>query len=71
MPPAVAPEFFEIIDCPTLAKRLCVPTTWIRDQVRSRVPDPIPHLRLGKYVRFRWGSPELQQWLTRRIYNKS
>ena len=28
--------------------------------------DRIPHLRLGKYVRFRWGSPELAQWLARR-----
>jgi hypothetical protein len=26
-------------------------------------------LRFGKYVRFRWQSPELEQWLARRCRN--
>jgi hypothetical protein len=33
--------------------------------------DPIPHLRLGRYIRFRWGSPELEAWLKRRLFAKS
>jgi hypothetical protein len=50
-----------------LARRLAVPTSWIRDQVRSRSQDPLPHVTLGKYVRFLWGSPALEPWMRRRI----
>ena len=38
---------FEIIDSEELAKRWGVPETWVRDQVRRRALDPIPHVRLG------------------------
>jgi len=58
---------FEFIDCPELAKRWKLPESWIREQVRSRASDPIPHIRFGKYVRFRWGSVELDQWAEKRI----
>ena len=43
-----------------------VPESWIREQTRSRSVDPIPHVRLGRYVRFEWNSPELLQWWSRR-----
>ena len=66
--PASALEYFEIVDSEELGKRLALPESWVRDQVRSRVPDPIPHLRFGKYVRFRWNSPELTSWLERRLH---
>jgi hypothetical protein len=55
----------EIMDSAGLAKRWSVPETWVRDQVRSRAQDPIPHVRLGKYIRFEWGSPELNDWWAR------
>ncbi len=58
---------YEFIDCGELARRLAVPTSWIRDQVRSRSQDPLPHVNLGKYVRFLWGSPALELWIRRRI----
>lgn len=58
---------FEIIDPRELARRLSVPTTWVYDQIRSRAEDPIPCLKLGKYRRFRWGSPDLEAWLERRL----
>jgi len=58
---------YEFIDCSELARRLAVPTSWIRDQVRSRSQDPLPHVNLGKYVRFLWGSPALELWIHRRI----
>jgi hypothetical protein len=51
-----------IIDSTELARRWAVPESWIRNQVRPRVPDPIPHVRLGKYVRFEWGGAELKEW---------
>jgi hypothetical protein len=56
----------EIINCARLAQRLTVPETWVREHVRSRSPDPIPHLKFGRYVRFVWDSPELTAWLERR-----
>lgn len=57
---------YEVIDSAELAKRWGLPETWIRDQVRRRAIDPIPCVRLGKYIRFEWGSPELQAWFGRR-----
>ncbi len=59
---------FETIDADELAKRLSLPVTWIREQVRSRATDKIPHLRFGKYVRFEWGSPDLRGWVERHRY---
>ena len=55
-----------IIDSAEMAKRLNLPESWVRDQVRSRAEDPIPCLRFGRYVRFEWGHPELAKWLERR-----
>jgi hypothetical protein len=60
----------ELIESGELAKRLNLPESWIRDQVRSRATDPIPHLRFGRYVRFQWGDPELVKWLERHRTNK-
>ncbi len=57
----------EFIDCGELALRWRLPESWVRDQVRRRTPDPLPHIKFGKYVRFRWGSPELEGWAERRI----
>jgi hypothetical protein len=54
---------YEIIDAKELGRRLSVPWTWIKEGTRSRTTDPIPHLRLGIYVRFEWGSPALNAWL--------
>jgi hypothetical protein len=55
----------EVIDAPELAKRWRVPESWVRSQVRSRTPtaEQIPHLQLGRYVRFEFGSPALDAWL--------
>ncbi len=58
---------YEFIDSRELARRMTVPISWVRDQVRARSQDPLPHINLGKYVRFLWGSPELEDWMARRI----
>ena len=58
---------YEFIDSGELARRWDVPVSWIRDQVRKRAEDPLPHVSLGKYVRFLWRSPELEAWIARRI----
>jgi excisionase family DNA binding protein len=50
-----------------LAAQLRVPVSWIREKTRKRArvrdKDPLPVIRLGKYVRFRLA--EVEQWLTR------
>lgn len=57
----------EIIDAPELARRWNVPVTWVRNHVRTGyTTSPIPHLQLGRYVRFEWGSSALEAWLSRR-----
>lgn len=58
---------FQFITSEQLAEKWNLPASWVREQVRSRAADPLPHVRFGKYVRFRWGSPELEQWAERRI----
>jgi hypothetical protein len=57
----------EIIDSTELAKRLTVPESWIRSYSRERCPKDrrIPALYLGRYVRYEWGSPALESWLSR------
>jgi len=62
---------YEFVDSRVLASRLTVPESWVREHVRARSADPIPHIRFGKYVRFRWGSPELEEWAERRIVSSS
>jgi hypothetical protein len=62
---------YQFIDSKELASRWSLPESWVRDQVRSHSRDPIPHVRFGKYVRFRWGSPELEDWSERRIVSSS
>lgn len=65
---------FELLTPAELAERLKVPVSWVRERTRSRDlqgDDVIPHLRLGRYIRFRWDSPELRAWLNRRLCTKS
>lgn len=55
----------EIIDSPELARRIKVPASWVRQHVTNRYPEAqrIPHVRFGRYTRFRWNGPELNAWL--------
>jgi len=53
----------ELITADELAKRWNLPASWIRSHTRRRTLDEIPCIRLGRYVRFRWGSAELERWL--------
>lgn len=53
----------EVIDADELARRLTLPVSWVRSHCRKRSTDEIPCIRFGRYVRFRWGSPELERWI--------
>ncbi len=57
----------ELIDSAELANRWKVPESWIRNHTRARTPkdERIPCIRLGRYVRFEWGSPRLAEWLAK------
>jgi len=50
-----------------LAARLRVAESWVREKTRKRSrlrdADPLPVVRLGKYVRFNWG--EVEKWVAR------
>jgi hypothetical protein len=67
------PPHFELLTPGEFAERLKVPVTWVRERTRTRElhGDVIPHIRLGRYIRYRWGSPELESWLKRRVYSGS
>jgi hypothetical protein len=60
---------FEVLDGKQLAARWQVNFTWIRKHV-SCDDDPLPHVKLGRYVRFLWGSPDLNAWLARRYVRR-
>jgi hypothetical protein len=49
-----------------LAERWALPLSWLREACRSRCPDPLPCVRLGRYVRVDLTDPALVEWLNRR-----
>jgi excisionase family DNA binding protein len=49
-----------LLDAKEVAERLSVPVSWVREQTRLGA---IPHIRLGRYVRFEWS--EVEAWLER------
>jgi hypothetical protein len=62
----------EIIDAAEMAARLKVRESWVVEESKpSRTSDPIPVFRLGKHRRYRWGSPEMNAWLSRRVHASS
>ncbi len=46
-----------------LSAYLGVPKTWIYDRTRENGPEVIPHIKLGKYVRFNPESPAFTRWV--------
>jgi excisionase family DNA binding protein len=52
----------DIITPEELAARLKVPESWVYEKTRGRCRNPIPCLRLGRYVRFDWTA--VATWLS-------
>jgi len=50
-----------------LAEYLGVAKTWIYDRTRDQGPERIPHVKLGKYVRFNPESVEFQGWVSNHV----
>jgi hypothetical protein len=59
---------YERIDSAQLAARLQIPESWVRNHTRARTPkeERIPCVRFGRYVRFEWGSPQLEEWIAKK-----
>src|ERR1700678_2964507 len=52
--PGLRPE--DILTPEEVAARLKVPESWVYEKTRARCRNPIPCLRLGRYVRFDWNA---------------
>jgi predicted DNA-binding transcriptional regulator AlpA len=52
----------DILTPEEVAARLKVPPSWVYEKTRARCRNPIPCLRLGRYVRFDWGA--VINWLS-------
>ncbi len=46
-----------------VAELLRVPISWIYDRTGKTGPETIPHLKMGKYLRFNPESEAFQEWL--------
>ncbi len=57
----------EILTPQQLAERLQVKASWVYEQTRNRSgvrnPDPLPHIKMGLYLRFDWR--DVLAWLER------
>jgi hypothetical protein len=64
---ASAPASGALLTPAELAARLAVGESWVREKTRERArtrdKDPLPIVRLGKYVRFDWEA--VRGWLAR------
>jgi len=51
----------ELLTAAEVAQFLRVPLSWVYERCRAGAIDPLPHLKLGKYLRFRWSA--VREWL--------
>jgi excisionase family DNA binding protein len=50
-----------ILTLSEIAKRLKVSDRWVYEKTRSRCPQPLPTMRIGRYIRFYW--PHVSAWM--------
>ena len=53
----------ELLTVAEVAELLKVPVSWVYERTRRRGVERIPHLKLGKYLRFH--ACEVREWLQR------
>jgi len=58
--PGLKPE--DILTPEEVAARLKVPESWVYEKTRARCRNPIPCMRLGRYIRFDWQN--IIKWLS-------
>jgi len=54
-------QFDELMTVPEIAAFLKVPASWVYERTRRSGIEQIPHVKLGKYLRF--SIPEVKTWL--------
>ena len=59
--PRVSPEAEALLTVREVAELLRVPVSWVYERTRRRGIERLPHLKIGKYVRFRF--TEVQTYL--------
>ena len=52
---------YELLTVTDVAEILKVPISWVYDRTRRRGIERIPHIKLGKYLRF--NASEVREWL--------
>jgi excisionase family DNA binding protein len=57
----------ELLTVEELADRLKVPASWIYQRTRCRSRDRLPHIKIGKYLRFE--EKAVQAWLEQRRHD--
>jgi len=71
-PVAVTPVPLEILTPQQVAERLQLPESWVYEQTRNRasvrIADPLPHMKVGRYLRFKWS--DVLAWLERQNRNQ-
>lgn len=56
-------ESCDILTPQELSDRLRVPITWVYEHTAKQCANPLPCLRVGRYLRFLWS--DVDQWLRR------
>jgi hypothetical protein len=51
----------DLMDVSETARALHVPVSWVYERTRRRGRDRIPHIKLGKYLRFE--STQVREWV--------
>jgi excisionase family DNA binding protein len=54
----------DILTLSELAERLKVSEQWVFAKTRRRCADPLPFIRCGRYLRFKWS--DVSAWLSAR-----
>jgi excisionase family DNA binding protein len=52
----------DLMDVAEIARVLHVPVSWVYERTRRRGQERIPHIKLGKYLRFEPAA--VREWLT-------
>jgi hypothetical protein len=63
---APQPHVPKLVDLGELAKLWSLKKTWLQHHTRNGAADPLPCIRLGKYVRVDLNDRALLEWLNRR-----
>src|SRR5262245_2178927 len=71
-PVAVPTLPVEILTPQQVAERLQLPESWVYEQTRNRASvrgaDPLPYMKVGRYLRFKWS--DVLAWLDRQNRNQ-